>query len=484
MFKIENITSLDSNLDLENYIKENIQYIFDYFNQNYTENKNDIQIFKSFINSKFDLIKSINYSANQNIAFISLLSEYCERYKLSNEFIKLYELLKEKHVQVYQRQDASYSFLKINKVSDYLVKLSEIFTKIEFSFKKEDDNEKSALLTFANFISTVSENTTKKQLDKLNNLIQNIKVLKQDVKYNFLNFDFVENLLNINFIENQSANEKIQNLIDTLLGKVVKFEEKIGHYIIEDKTEYSKLLLNCPNTFYSIQQICKNQYVNIKDDNIFKSLQRGVGILSNYEQLFAYFYSYSDMHQAKLLKAFDSLKQTDFYIKDIEIFDWACGQGLASMVYLDYTKSKKHTKITLIEPSEIALKRGSLHVKKINPNVLTTTINKDIDNVQQSDLITSNDTPKLHLFSNIIDVDLFSLSKLLDLLQTSFKGENYFVCVSPYITDLKTARIDSFVSCLKKHPTFCLFDSVNLKAGDWVPGKNWSIVMRVFKVVL
>ena len=135
--------------------------------------------------------------------------------------------------------------------------------------------------------------------------------------------------------------------------------------------------------------------------------------------------------------------------KHIEIFDWACGQGLASIVLLEYLRTQNITlsidKIILIEPSEIALKRASLHVRHFDKQCGIKTVLKDIGSVQHTDIQSNPSTIKIHLFSNILDVDGFSMQHLISLIAQTQKGNNYFVCVSPYITDAKTARIDEFV---------------------------------------
>jgi hypothetical protein len=48
------------------------------------------------------------------------------------------------------------------------------------------------------------------------------------------------------------------------------------------------------------------------------------------------------------------------------------------------------------------------------------------------------------LFSNILDVEEFSISNLTRLIESSQTGINCFVCVSPFITDSKADRVDSF----------------------------------------
>ena len=62
-----------------------------------------------------------------------------------------------------------------------------------------------------------------------------------------------------------------------------------------------------------------------------------------------------------------------------------------------------------------------------------------------SDLIINNSNIMLHLFSNIWDVEFFRLDReFLEKISSSQKGLNYFICVSPNISDNRNARLDMF----------------------------------------
>jgi hypothetical protein len=72
------------------------------------------------------------------------------------------------------------------------------------------------------------------------------------------------------------------------------------------------------------------------------------------------------------------------------------------------------------------------------------------------------------------------MSDLLTKISSVYQGENYFVCVSPYINDIKTSRIDSFKDYFViKNNDFKLFGCANNQKGTWL--RDWARVMRVFK---
>ena len=54
-------------------------------------------------------------------------------------------------------------------------------------------------------------------------------------------------------------------------------------------------------------------------------------------------------------------KDRDLFNKKFDIIDWGCGQGLATMLYLDFLNSKNTNQIVnsinLVEPSIMALKK-------------------------------------------------------------------------------------------------------------------------------
>ena len=59
------------------------------------------------------------------------------------------------------------------------------------------------------------------------------------------------------------------------------------------------------------------------------------------------------------------------------------------------------------------------------------TINKAIDDVVPSEVITNDETDKIHLFSNILDMDTWNHVEYFQSLLKLGKRQTYF-CVSPY----------------------------------------------------
>jgi len=226
-----------------------------------------------------------------------------------------------------------------------------------------------------------------------------------------------------------------------------------------------------------------------EDHGVHHKLKRGVAVLSNDAELDQYLHSFGNMHEAKLIKAYDRLFESFSILenKEIEILDYACGQGIASITFLNYIENKfkyclsNLSKITLIEPSKPALNRASSLLKK---SARLQCVNKYFDDLIESDLKSSDSSTKIHIFSNILDMGsnfldvgdtCFELEKLTNIILKSQRGVNYFVCVSP----LKKDKLDYFMSMFKSSKGFEHISELDEKLNNT---QNWEIVLNIFKV--
>lgn len=212
-------------------------------------------------------------------------------------------------------------------------------------------------------------------------------------------------------------------------------------------------------------------------DKLYNDLKRGTDIIDDEVHLNMYLRSFGKMHKAKLDEAFECIQNPAvLFAGDLEVFDWGCGQGTASVCLLDYLQRKniKHRikKFTLLEPSVPATKRASEVLSCFDQSRAIAIINKDFDNLVEADFDSSN-TIKLHLFSNILDVDAFDLAQFTQLFQKSFTGKNYFVCVGPYYSNNR--RVDEFIAATEPDEIYAI---LNKEKGFWK--NDWTISLRVF----
>jgi hypothetical protein len=230
-----------------------------------------------------------------------------------------------------------------------------------------------------------------------------------------------------------------------------------------------------------------------QDCGVWDELNNGVEILTTYEQLSQYIFSYGKMHQAKLIQSLEVISNLQPLVnnKDIQINDYGCGQGIGSIVFIDYLKSitaKNFTisKVKLIEPSELALKRASLNVKyclkSINQNENVLSINKTLDNITNDDISTNPQSIKFHIFSNIIDVESINIQSMCSKIAETQKGINYFICVSPKFWEdgvhPRNLRLDAFMDYFQQRHKVSIISTRDSNI------YNWKRYERIFNVTM
>lgn len=217
-------------------------------------------------------------------------------------------------------------------------------------------------------------------------------------------------------------------------------------YIIEHMSEPS--FEKVRNISYDFVQKLPSELV----DELFDQLNRGLELLDSEPLLQMYFYSYGQMHAEKLMYAFTQLSSYIRAAEKIDIIDYGCGQGMATMCYHDFLKDNnlKQTvrSITLIEPSALALSRAELICSCFFPDATITAVQKSFDTLPKDDIRIDEDCPTLHLFSNILDVESFDIASLADIIKTSCQGDNEFVIVSPMQNTRRIGRLKEFVDYL------------------------------------
>lgn len=215
----------------------------------------------------------------------------------------------------------------------------------------------------------------------------------------------------------------------------------------------------------------------VERDRLYSDLNRGKDILDDDDHLNMYLHSFGKMHKAKLDTAFSKIPHIqDLFKEEIEVYDWGCGQGTATICLLDFLAEHKIShnisSLNLIEPSEVAVRRASAVIESINPKQVVRTVIKDFDQLSAADFEKSN-ARKIHLFSNILDVEAFALDRFIHLFQNSFNAENTFVCVGPYYTNSR--RIGEFIAATDPDIMFATMDK---DKGQWQ--NEWTISLRLF----
>ncbi|MBG0782043.1 MAG: hypothetical protein H0S84_07230 [Bacteroidales bacterium] len=488
MIVLEYLQNASGNVtSLQNYLSDNFEQVYDFFtHQKHADLLASRDKLNRYIQLNRNVILQLDIGNKTNLAFISLLLDISEELGLLAPFRFLYDHLKGKDYNIGERlKAASLYLIGVNTADDYLSRYEAVYNHLQLSSETEEDNTDKVLMTMVNYYAQVIHDFGEFNTEKVFELKAKIEKSLSEYEFSFLHSIIIEDVLKVDFGNFSNAYAIIHELLDSFLGRDVVKPAYKKDFLLETGTEYCELIAGVEPKFKAVRQISVNKYQLIKSDAIFNSLGRGVAILTDESQLYAYMNSYGNMHYEKLIGAFKKLPKS-FFETETDMIDWGCGQAMASMTYIDFLSQigakQDINKLTLIEPSEIALKRASLHVRSFSPATDIHTINKDLDALANADILKSKTHTHIHLFSNILDIDKFSLTALLKLIESNFPGENYFVCVSPYINDTRTSRLDAFVNFFSKKKDFTSIDKVDNRPGQWKG--TWTRVVRVFKVDL
>lgn len=251
----------------------------------------------------------------------------------------------------------------------------------------------------------------------------------------------------------------------------------------ESKTIYSYLIEHMESpSFKKVRDLACDFVRKLPQelcDELHNSLNRGVDILDSEALLQMYFYSFGEMHAAKLNYAFERLQQYVKEAKKVELIDYGCGQGMASICYHDFIKdvnpSQEISRVTLIEPSEMALSRASLLCSRFYPDAKIVTVNKDFENLSEKDIELSSFIPTIHLFSNILDVESYEIEKFAQLVKIISSGDNEYVIVSPIQNANRMKRLKDFVTTLDNNQYFEQYLDKREFRGD----KDWTCAVLI-----
>ena len=213
---------------------------------------------------------------------------------------------------------------------------------------------------------------------------------------------------------------------------------------MEQNTSYANGIANLLKSYPTFEKIYQYNIDNYPRQfpygQIFEALASGTTVITGSDLLMSYMATYGGHHYHKLSTSLPILLQKIPNGAIVDIIDYGCGQALASVVLIDYLikNGRKITinSVTLIEPSKAAIERGELHLayflKAYNQSTNVKIVNNGLDNVILSNLTTKKENIKIHLFSNILDVDNFDIGRLYNNIVNTQTGTNYFLCVSPY----------------------------------------------------
>lgn len=208
------------------------------------------------------------------------------------------------------------------------------------------------------------------------------------------------------------------------------------------------------NNFDYIKDIyekCLEKYLKNKSST-FSSIDSGRKILQFEEEVDAYIAFYGAQHYYKLVEAFNALNISNFQLHQLNIVSYGCGAATDTCSLISYCKTLNvdlpFKNLTLIEPSQVALQRGISYIGQALSSeeskiINIKPINKRIDELEDQDIYNNSQNSKLHVFSNILDLEEINLNKIANLIVKNCQKNSYFICISPKNYNGKV-RIDDF----------------------------------------
>jgi hypothetical protein len=445
----KDISTLKSHTDFSDYLEscfaELEEYLLNISNDEIQKVKFDIE------DLLYDLLdwKLVQKDNSKIInAFLILLAEKFLQTSFIGAITIIAEYLPEGSTKT--RLEASKLYLRVNDISkDYENRSDSILSLIDKS-AQIDEYHTNAIRAFLSFYQSALIQFQRVQNESLASSLANVlKAAKS--KYGFLQDAVLEHFLdNITQISIHDASALIaETLQATIPQKIACISASTD--ITKEESAYAQTLYGLSNpTFNAIRDVSFKQLHIIGDtQELYDRLIRGEVIIDTPDLLYKYFVSFGGKHKSKLYSAYDEII-TKLQNERFNIIDWGCGQGMATMVLLDYARQRGYQldiqNITLIEPSPLALSRALLHVEVLKQKEYRIqTINSDFDCLNAEEIICNNDYKMLHLFSNILDVENFSLDMgFMKKVSQNIKSDSIFVCVSPNRNDKLNNRLDLF----------------------------------------
>ena len=424
---------------LDEYIRAHISDINEFYTSKYEVLKSEISSVENFIIRKQRVLRSMNFDETYARSFILILLDLCTRFNLIAATSTIHRIMSRHGITCNKRMAAALSYIDPKPVTndEYVNRFQNICKSLETAIQEEEDTDIYSIATFLNYWDAIVRDTNEIYINQIKFLIQSACSSKS---YTFIDNPAIIKAIQIDTSDQEEASNQIQYIVDELLGNLqIKLRHNIDDPdLIEDGTDYAENVRNVGPNYSLIRKISVDRSTGAEKTN------RGVAILENESELYEYMRRFGNMHKAKLIYALRAPFPQKWELP-INIYDWGCGQGIASMVFLEKYKNSTVNRVTLIEPSVVAIARAALHVSIYRPDVQIKTICKKLDDLDSDDLNVSGANTHIHLFSNVLDIDDYSPGHLFNLLDESFPGINYFICTSPYIDDIKAERLNSFL---------------------------------------
>ena len=173
-----------------------------------------------------------------------------------------------------------------------------------------------------------------------------------------------------------------------------------------------------------------------KNDEVRDRINYGKKPLESLEECEQYWFTYANLMKDSLEQLFNNHEHiiANNFKTSVQIIDYGCGQGSATLALLDRflkTNIKSIKSIKLIEKSDLALNLAktflSIHSPEIKSRIKT--LNSEIDHISSNYFEEDAETVTIHIFSNILDMGVVNIDKLLNKIN-KHKGKHLFIATS------------------------------------------------------
>ena len=450
---------------------------YDEIIQTYNDLKEELNNLEDDLITQETQLKNIKEDLENDVIF----EEYEEAKASYEEFHNEYEDIKEKQSDRLELKNEDIKELKTlwkkacrlchpDIVTDELKeKANEIMQSLNEAYSKRDLSKiKQILLTLENGLvfEVSSDKIDNKQIlkSKIEEFRQNITDIEEEIE----NIKADDTFKTISNLENWD--EYFEELKNKLRVQEKRLEDE-SRVILEEKKEVK-------NTEIEISQYSENLY-KMSQPSINRIIQANESIINiedENSELVGYIVDNGKSEKAKLYSAYDELLEDYLDDETINIIDWNCGQALGSSILLDYIREKdielSISNIVLIEPVIKALNRGLLHIDVLKDEEYDIkTINKNIDDLNDSDLLIENSNINLHIFSNAFNMNHFDIDTLCTKFD-NYQGINYFVLISPN----KNINLDRFYDYFDDNYDVELISKRDKNIGDYA---RYEIIFKV-----
>lgn len=191
--------------------------------------------------------------------------------------------------------------------------------------------------------------------------------------------------------------------------------------------------------------------------------QRATRPLQSITQILAYQAFYGMDHAARFNYLLQQLPlcRTPENEQPLTLFDYGCGQGLATLVVLGHLaaiNTRRPINIHLIEPSAIALTLASAYIRHyakmhLPVSISVTSHQHSLDQLPDTLFKSVGSASVIHLFSNVLDMagsGYFNLGKLVQQWH-QITGKQWCMAVSPdcYNTNHGFAQLQQYLGAVR-----------------------------------